>query len=203
MDVNLENLIEKVKKEGVEEARQEADKIISEARSRKEEIIREAEKESEDIIKESKKKAEEFRVNSEKSVRQAARNVILSVREKLMEMFDSILKQEVDEALNSQVLADILSNLITRWNDKKEENLEVLVNEDEKDKVEKLVLSRVKDKAKRKFVIKSSFAINKGFQIGVEGSDTHYDFSDEGIIEALAVFLNPSLSSMISAQKDG
>ncbi|MGM0567951.1 MAG: hypothetical protein ACQESB_01895 [Elusimicrobiota bacterium] len=203
MDVNLENLIGKIKKEGVEEARQKADQILKEAHEKEKEIIQQAEKEAEKIINDSKKEAAQFKKNSEKALKQAARNVILSVKERLTEIFDNILKHEVQAALGPEELAGILTKIIGKWSPDKDKSIEVLVSDKDKEKLEGLLISGLKEKAKGKFEIKSSVSVEKGFQIGLKGEDTHYDFSDDGIIESLSVFLNPAVSDIISDKKDG
>lgn len=203
MDVKLESLIEKIKKEGVEEARKQAEQILKEAQAKEKEIIQRARQQAEKIKGEGEKEAKKFKESAEESLKQAARDLIISVREKLTGIFDNILKQELNEALGPEVLADILQNLINKWSQEKEKGFEVLVSRQDQEKLKSILLSRLKDKAASKIEIKSSPSIRKGFQIGIKGEDTYYDFSDDGIIEALSVFLNPRLSSLISGKKDG
>jgi len=57
--------------------------------------------------------------------------------------------------------------------------------------------------AQDRIEIKSSSQIEKGFQVGIKGEDTHYDFSDEGITESLSVFLNPAIAELIAGKKNG
>ncbi len=203
MDVKLESLIEKIKKEGVQEAEQKADQILKEAENTKKEIIEKAKQEAENIKEEAKKEAENFQKNGENSVCQAARNVVLSVREKLTAIFDNILKQQLREALGPEVLAQILENIIDKWSEDKDKSLEVLLSEKDKEKVEQILMSKFKEKAAERIEIKSSKSIEKGFQVGIKGEDTYYDFSDEGITESLSVFLNPTISNLISDKKNG
>ncbi|MBD3269005.1 MAG: hypothetical protein GF379_02310 [Candidatus Omnitrophica bacterium] len=113
-------------------------------------------------------------------------------------MFDAILKQELKEALDSETLSAILANVIGQWSKDKEKGIEVLVSSGDKERLEKLLFSKFREKAQNTIEIKTSKSIEKGFLIGIKGEDTYYDFSEEGITEALSVFLNPALSSLIS-----
>jgi V/A-type H+-transporting ATPase subunit E len=203
MDVKLESLIEKIQKEGVEQAEQKSDQIIKEAHQKEKEIIKKAQEEAKKTREEAKKEAEKFQKSAESSLQQAARNVVLSVKEKLTFIFDAVLKKELKETLTPELMAKILENIVGKWAEGKSQSLEVLVNHDDKEKIEELLFLRFKELAKKGIEIKSSGSFAKGFQIGIKGEDTHYDFSDQGITEALSVFLNPAISDLISIKKNG
>ncbi|MCF7873471.1 MAG: hypothetical protein K9L84_01295 [Candidatus Omnitrophica bacterium] len=203
MDVKLESLIEKIKKEGLDQAQQESDQIIKQAHNKEKKIVQEAKDKAEKIKEEAKKEAQKFQENAQSSIKQAARNVILSVREKLTSIFDSILKQELKESLSPDTLAKMLESIIDKWSKQKDKEFEILVNDKDKKELEKLIFSKFGQKAKDNIEIKSSSTIEKGFQVGVKGEDTYYDFSDEGITESLSVFLNSTLADLISDKKNG
>lgn len=203
MDTRLESLIEKIKKEGIEQAKQKSEEIIKEARQKEKEIIQKAKEEAKGIREEGQREAEKFQKNAENSVKQAVRNLVLSVREKLTQIFDSILKQELKEALDSETLSKILEKIIEQWSKDKEKGLEILVSPKDREKIEKILFLKFKEKAQDRIEIKTSQSVEKGFQIGIKGQDTYYDFSDEGITEALSVFLNPALASLISDKENG
>ncbi|MFO8052380.1 MAG: hypothetical protein R6U54_00235 [Candidatus Omnitrophota bacterium] len=203
MDVKLESLIEKIQKEGVQQAEEKADQIIKDARAKEKEIVQKAKDQAEKSKEEAKKEAQKLQENAQNSIRQAARNVILSVREKLTSIFDNILKQELKESLTPDTLAKMLESIIDKWSQEKDKEFEVLVSQKDKKKLEELILAKFSQEAKEGIEIKSSSSINKGFQVGIKGEDTYYDFSDEGITESLSVFLNPAISDLISDKKNG
>ncbi|MCF7888023.1 MAG: hypothetical protein K9L76_01965 [Candidatus Omnitrophica bacterium] len=202
MDVKLESLIEKIKKEGVDQAQQQSEQIIKDAHTKGKEIVKKAKDQAQKIKEEAGKDAQKLQENAKSSIRQAARNVILSVKEKLISIFDSILKRELKESLSPEAVAKMLESIIDKWSKEKDKEFEVLVNKKDKKKLEELILAKFAQEAKSRIEIKSSSQIENGFQIGVKGEDTHYDFSDEGITESLSVFLNPAIADLIS-DKDG
>lgn len=202
MDVKLESLIEKIKKEGVDQAQQQSEQMIKDAHTRGKEIVKKAKDQAQKIKEEAEKEAQKLQENAKSSIKQAARNVILSVKEKLISIFDSILKRELKESLSSEAVAKMLESIIDKWSKEKDKEFEVLVNKKDKKKLEELILAKFAQEAKNRIEIKSSSQIENGFQIGIKGEDTHYDFSDEGITESLSVFLNPAIADLIS-DKDG
>jgi V/A-type H+-transporting ATPase subunit E len=202
MDVKLESLIEKIKKEGVDQAQQQSEQIIKDAHAKEKEIVKKAKDQAQKIKKEAEQEAQKFQDNAKSSLKQAARNVILSVREKLISIFDSILKRELKESLTPEAIAKMLESIIDKWSKEKDKEFEVLVSKKDKKELEELILAKFTQKAQNKIEIKSSSQIENGFRIGIKGEDTHYDFSDEGITESLSVFLNPAIADLIS-DKDG
>ncbi|MCF7872693.1 MAG: hypothetical protein K9L80_00595 [Candidatus Omnitrophica bacterium] len=202
MDVKLESLIEKIKKEGVDQAQQQSEQIIKDAHTKGKEIVKKAKDQAQKIKEEAGKDAQKLQENAKSSIRQAARNVILSVKEKLISIFDSILKRELKESLSPEAVAKMLESIIDKWSKEKDKEFEVLVNKKDKKELEELILAKFAQEAKNRIEIKSSSQIENGFQIGVKGEDTHYDFSDEGITESLSIFLNPAIADLIS-DKDG
>ncbi len=203
MDVKLEELIEKIKKEGVEEARQQANQIIKEARAKERDILQKAKKEAERVREQGKKEVKNFQKSSEESLKQAARNLTLSLKEKLTDIFKGILKQELRKSLSSEFLADTLKKIIDKWDLSKDKSLEVLLSQEDKKALEEFLLKKFKESAKEKIEIRISSSVSKGFQIGIKGEDSYYDFSDESIVESLSLFLNSFLASLISDKKDG
>lgn len=202
MDIKLESLIEKIKKEGIEQAELEAKSILEKAKTKEKEIIESANKQAARIVEESKKEVESLQKNGETSLKQAARNVVLLVKEELTLIFDKILKQELESSLTPEFLGQILTKIIQEWSQQQDKNLEILVSPEDKDKLGQLLLAKFKEKAE-KSEIKISQSIRKGFQVGIKGQDIYYDFSDEGLVEALATFLNPFLTALITDKKDG
>ena len=61
MDVKLDSLIEKIRKDGIEEAKNSAGQIVKEANQKAARIIEEAEKEARMLISEGKSKIDQFR----------------------------------------------------------------------------------------------------------------------------------------------
>lgn len=205
MDVKLEGLIEKIKKDGIEEAGRQSERIIKEAEEKAAAIVKKANQEAREIKEQNEREVEKLQKSSQESLRQAARNLIISVREKLTEIFNGILKKELGKGLGPELLAEVLKIMAEKWVSEKDEGLEVLLSEKDKKGVEKFLLVKLKEETKEKLEIKISPSLSKGFQVKAEGEDAYYDFSDEGIAEALAVFLNPFLTSLILGKnkKDG
>jgi V/A-type H+-transporting ATPase subunit E len=198
MDVKLENLIEKIKKDGIDEAQKESQAIIDKANQEAAAIIDEARAKAKKLIEDGQKEVERLKINGEKSLQQAARDLTLSLKEQLVALFDRLLKQKISESLSPEFLKDMIVKIIDKWSQEKKVAIEALVSEKDKKKLEELLMHELKEEAKKTIDIKISTTIEKGFRIGIKGQDVYYDFTDESILEALKEFLSPSLATILN-----
>jgi len=201
MDVKLESLIEKIKKDGIEEARRGTEEIIQKANKKAGLIVEEAKNQAEKILDDSRKEAERLKDNTESSLRQAGRDLALASREQIVNLFDRILKRSISKELSPDFMKQLIIKIIDKWSPRKEE-VEVLASEKDKRKLEELLLSQLKQEAKKTIEIKISKSVDKGFRIGLKGEDAYYDFTPESILECFKKMLNPAISAILK-EKNG
>lgn len=197
MESELNQLIEKLKREGVERADKDAEEIIARAEKKAGEIINDAEKAKIEIIANGEKEAKDFRTASENSIKQAARDVLLSLRERVTDFFDRIVEKNVSEKLTPDVLKDIITSAVKNFRKDSELNIEVLVKEDDREKLEKAMFGALGKEAEKYLNIKGAKGAKKGFRIGEEGKDSYIDFTDAAISEAFKRYLNPRLIEVL------
>ena len=75
MEVQLQELIEQIKKEGVETAEAEARAIVDAAKADAEKIIAEAKSQADKILNDAKTETERMTKSSEDAIRQSGRNL--------------------------------------------------------------------------------------------------------------------------------
>lgn len=201
MDVKIENIIEKIKNDGVMEARKTSDQIIKKAEEEAGRILSKAKKEAEELRERAESEAAQFVSSSKEALRQASRDVVLKVREQLIRFCDSVFNQQISNILTPEGLNDIIGRIIEVWAVEKDQAIEIIVNERDRKAVTELVLSEVKNKAKKQITIKAGHSIDKGFRIGIKGESGYYDFSDASIVESLKELVNPVLASIIEEKK--
>lgn len=199
MEVNLESLIEKIKKDGIEEAKRNGEEIVNAARKQSQEMLERAKKEAAGIISGARNEAEKLTRNSQAALQQAGRDLVLSLRQELAKVFDEVLKKKVDAELDGDFLKDIIAKFVMAWAEKKDASIEVLLNKNDAKKLEGVLVASLKKEAAKTIEIRVSKTLAYGFRIGVKGSDVYYDFSDEAILEALKVFLNPATSQLLDS----
>ena len=198
MDVKLDSLIEKIKKEGVEDAQKQSEEILKDAKQKASSITEKAQKEADKIIEDGKKKAEQFKKNAESDLQQAARNTQLLLKEKITNLFDNVFKREVGEKLTPDFLKELILKIVGSWTENSE--TEIVVNEKDKKKLEDLLFSGVKKEMKDSITIRASKEVVSGFQIGMKDSQVYYDFSDEAIADVLKTLISPGLKEILDKE---
>ncbi|MDZ7270929.1 MAG: hypothetical protein ONB30_03885 [candidate division KSB1 bacterium] len=201
MEVKLETLIEKIKKEGIEEARQTSEQIVAQAQAQAAATVAQAQEEAARIIAQGKAEAERFRRNAELALQQAARDTVLSLKERVSELFDRVFKQEVAQTLSPEFLSQLIQSLVNQW--ARDGSAEVVVSAEDKEKLQALLFAGVRQQLRDGLVLRVGDSVSKGFRIGLRGEDVYYDFTDESIAEVLKSFLNPTLQALLNGQNNG
>ena len=196
MDIKLDNLIEKIKQDGVNEANKLSDEIVNKAKEDASSIIEGAEKKAKEIVDSARKDAQDYQSNAEKALKQAQRDLILVLREKITLLFDSSFKREISEVLSPEFLKELILKVVESFSSGKE--TEVLLSSADAEKLKDLISSSLKKELKNNIVIKTDDRISKGFRIGIQGENVYYDFTDEAILEALKQFLSPDLAQTLN-----
>jgi V/A-type H+-transporting ATPase subunit E len=195
MDVKLDSLIEKIRKEGIEEAQQNADQIIKDAKQKAASLVEQAKEDAEKIIADGKKQVDQYRDTAEIDLKQSARNFELLLKEKLNSLFDNVFKRQVDAELKPNFLKEMILKIIENW--AKGTQTEIVLNENDKKQLEDVLFSGIKDDLKKSINLRVSSEIINGFRIGLKGDQVYYDFSDETIAEVLKSLINPKLKEIL------
>ena len=108
MEVQLQDLVEKIKRDGIASAEQQAAGIIAEAEKKAKAIVADAEKEAETLLKKTEVESQRFTNASEAAVKQACRNALIAFREGVVDSLNALIKTETAAAYNSDVLKTLI-----------------------------------------------------------------------------------------------
>lgn len=203
MEMRLDGLIEKIKEEGVQEAKRKFEKIILEAEEKKKTIIKEAEERAGIIIKEAQAQAAKLKDNSQKAIIQAVRDVTLSLKEEIKNLFDTTLKKEIQHTLSDDFIRELILKILEAWSKDRGAGFEISLSQQDKERLEKRILSKLKEELRRGITFRINPNINKGFRMGLKGEDFYYDFTDEAILEILKEYLRPFIVRIIDKKENG
>lgn len=201
MDVQLSELIEKIKTEGVSSAKEEAAKILQDAERRKEEILKEAEREANAIRSAAKEDSARMEASGRAALEQAARDLILKVRQSIQSISEAILNKKTAEALSGEGLVKVILAALEKW-DGGEGDLSLLLSEKDAEKLGKDLTSQLAGRFGEGVEIKPFSGINAGFRIGTREGGSYYDFSSREIAEMLAQLVNPQLAAIVEEAAD-
>ena len=204
MDVQLQELIDKIKKDGVASAENEAAKIVAEAEKNAEKIIADAQEKAAEIVKNAKAETERMEKASEEAIVQAGRNVLLSFKESIISELDGLIKTETENAQTKEILAKLIPETVKAWSKNADASeLSVLLSEKDLKSLESSLISELKGEIAKGLEIKPDKTLSYGFRIGVKNGAAYYDYSAESLSEMFAAYLNPKVAALIKiAAKD-
>ena len=204
MDVQLQELIDKIKKDGVTAAEKEAAKIIADAGKKAEGIIKDAEAQAEQIKKDAKAETARMQKASDEAIVQAGRNMLLSFKDSLVQELDGLIQAETAKSLSKDVLKKLVPETVKLWAKNADASeLSVLLSDKDLKALESSLTTALKSEIKKGLEIKPDKTLTAGFRIGVKNGAAFYDYSAESLAEMFAAYLNPKVAGLMKvAAKD-
>ncbi|MBQ5764554.1 MAG: V-type ATP synthase subunit E [Clostridia bacterium] len=198
MEIQLQDLIEQIKKDGVEAAETEAEAIIKAAKEKADKIVADANAKAEKIMQDAKAENDRTVKSGEESLRQAGRNLLISFRESVAKQLEAIAGENVTAVYSSDSLAKLIITVVEGWANKPDaENLEVILNSDDLKKLEQTLLAGLKEKMLGGVTLKANNNFDKGFRIATNNGAAYYDYSAEAVVEMLSNYLSPKVTELL------
>ncbi len=197
MEIQLGELIEQIKKDGVAEAQNEAAKIIEAANAESERIISEAKEKAKKLVEKATSECERTVRSSEDAIRQAGRNLLLSFRESVARELDSVLRENTDKA-NAASLDKLIVCAVEAWTkNTNTDDVTVLLNQKDIDALEATLLKAFKEKLISGVILTPSDSFDGGFRITANGESVYYDYSKDAVVDMLSAYLNPKVTALM------
>ena len=198
MEVQLQELIEQIKKDGVAAAEAEAKEIVSAARAEAEKILADARAQAEKLMTNAKSENERTVKSAEDAIRQAGRNLLLSFRESVARELDALIADSVCAVYSSEALAALVVKAVEAWTAKSEaEDITVILNGEDLKKLESLLLACMKEKMLQGVNLKASDNFDGGFRIAVKNGGVYYDYSATAVVDMLSAYLSPRVAQLL------
>ena len=198
MEIQLGELIDQIKKDGVEAAETEAETILKAAKDEAEKIIADAKMQADKILSNAKTENERMVKSSEDAIRQAGRNLLISFRESVTRELNAILNKSVTSVYSSESLAGLIINVVEGWAGKPDaENLAVILNGDSLKQLEDNLLAGIKEKMLGGVTLKANDNFDGGFRISVNDGTAYYDYSTEAVVDMLSNYLSPKVTELL------
>lgn len=198
MDIQLQEFIDKIKKDGVEVAEVEATSIVNNAKAEAEKIIADAKMQAEKILTDAKAENERIVKSGEEAIKQAGRNLLISFRESVIKEVNAMLNAGANAVYSSDAFAGLIANVIECWAAKPEtEDIAVFVNSNVLKDIENAIFAGFKNKIEKGVNLKASDSFDGGFRVSVDGGNAYYDYSTEEVVEMLSKYLSPKITKLL------
>ena len=185
---DLQGLLEKINRDGVEKADAEAKKIIEGARAKADAIVREALAAADKAKAESEKASAAYAERAAETIRQSARDVVIGVKDTVTALLENLLAKDVDKALADEktatgIVADAIKDLTGPGEIRCGEKLATAL----KSQVSSL----------KSYTVTTDANLGTGFTVKVDGGRVEHTFTGETIAAELAKRLRPDLAKLL------
>ena len=180
MELQIQDLVSSIKKDGIDSANKEAAAIVAQAREQADSIIAQAKAEAEKLRQDANAEIEVFKNSARLSAEQAKRDAVLAFRQEIQKEFEKILAADVCKALDQQTLAALIRAAL--------QGEDVSANTVEVGQVTDAIRRELAQELKNGLEIRPSKKVSAGFRLAAKDGSGYFDCSDEEIAEMLMPF---------------
>ena len=185
---DLQSLLEKINREGVEKADAEAAKITAAAQAKADTLVKDALAKAAQAKAEAEKDSLAYAERAAETIRQSARDVVIGVKDALTVLLENLLAKDVDRALGDEKTA---ISIVA-------EAIKDLTGPGEIHCGEKLAAALKSQVAGLKsFTLTTDTSLGTGFTVKTDGGRVEHDFTPETISAELAKRLRPDLAKLL------
>ncbi len=182
MELQIQDLVSSIRKEGVEAARAEADKIIAEAKKQAEAIVSEAKAAAQKTVEDATKEINILRQSAQVSAQQAKRDAMLSLKKDVQDNFGKLLKQGVSKTVSAD--AELSKLILAAIEGQDPSSLSVEVS-----KVSEGLKAQLAAEIKKGLVLKPVTDLDAGFRVVAKDGSGFLDCSDDELASIVAHFM--------------
>ncbi|MFO8009999.1 MAG: hypothetical protein R6U89_04205 [Dehalococcoidia bacterium] len=201
MAETIEEFVEKLKAEGVEEGRRQAEQVLREAQQQADRIIADAESKAGDIIAGANKEAESLVSRGHTELELAARDATLKLQDALQRSLMSVIGRAVEEKLNdAEFLKELIQSIVVRYIEadiRGSQSVEIDVSPEMRDRLSEWAINQL-----RQVTADSSIYVDikdnlrqAGFEVSFEGATV--EITRESVVETLMQLVGPRLREIL------
>ena len=199
MEEQLQGLLDRIRAEGVERAEAEAAAIVREAHEKAQATVGAARAEADEIRARAEAHAKVVEARSETALEQTGRDFLLSLQKSIDTVLRESLTRRVSEALDPEVLAQMLVRLADAYarKDMNESRVDVLLSPEDRELVTSIVLADYRDLVNQGLTLRADGGIGKGFKVSFVDENVYHDFTMTALVETLAPLLKSPLREIM------
>ena len=199
MAEDLQGLLEKIQKQGLDKAAADHAEIVSNAKQEADDIIAAAKAKADEIVRTAEADAKSLTDRAESAVRQAARDIILKLEGELRSRLATVVQESAAAAMSPELMTEIIREMADGFakNDGKVTALELLVSPQTLQKMAGALKTSLRASFEVDPQLFADAEISGGVKVSINGSDVFYDFSDRAITDIVSAYIGPRLAAVV------
>ena len=160
MELQIQDLVSSIKKDGIDSANQQAAAILADARKQADAIVAEAKSQADKLRDDAKAEIDVFKTSAQLSAQQAKRDAVLAFRQEIQKEFEKILAADVDVSGYAVEVGQVTDG----------------------------IRQQLAQELKNGLEIRPSKKVGAGFRLAAKDGSGYFDCSDQEIAEMLMPF---------------
>ncbi len=199
MENKLQELTDKLYKEGLSKGKEEGEAILAKANEKASKIIEAAQKKADEIIRNAGKEAEDFRKKVEGDVRMAAVQSVQATRKDIENLLvKGMVADKVDSALSSpDFIKEVILAVARNFNAEEPVALEAVLPESLKSQLEPFIQGELSKALDGKVQATFSKKIAGGFSIGPKDGSYFISMTNEAFNNLISEYLRPATCKLL------
>ena len=197
MENKLQELTEKIYKEGVEKGSEEANRIIAEAKKEAGQIVKKAEAEAESILSKANNDAENLKKSIEAELKMTYDQSVSVLKQDVTTLIsDALVDSAIEKSFkDADFFNQFLLTLAKTWGEKQELQLDI-PEKDEKG-LESFLRKNINELLQKGITLNKVAGIQSGFQIGPADGSYKVSFTDADFENFIQEMLRPRVAKIL------
>ncbi len=200
MQDKLQELTDRLYKEGLSKGKQEADALLAKARNEAADIVAKAKEEAEKILADAQKESEELKVKAESDIKMSATQTISAIKEKIENVIEAkSIKAPVAESLNDkEFLQSLIKTVVGSFKpDENAKPLELVLPQAMKEQISDFLKNEIEKECSAGLDVAFDRDLNQGFKISRKDSGYFIDFSGDSFGKIISQYLRPKTRKLL------
>ena len=199
MTDQVQQLIDRIRKDAGAAAQQEAAVLQQQAKDAAARTVATAEQQARALVTAAEEQARSFVERGTKALEQAARDLLVGIGQRLQAMVDELLADAARTALRPDVVEQMLLKLCEGLarNGLDEANLAIAVGAAEREQITRFALGKLREHLQQGAEVHVDSQLQQGFRLSFADDSVRHDFTPAAIAAALAQFVRPQLAAVV------
>lgn len=189
MQDKLQELTDKLYREGLSKGKEEGEKILAEAKAEAEKTVADAREEAALIIARAEKEAEQLKAKVDSDLKMASKQCLQATKKDIENLLGGVSTKDI--LANPETLRKIVETVAEKFEAGSEDSLEVVLPEALKAELEGWAEGELAGKLKNGIEARFSKKISGGFTIAPKDGGYYVSMTDATFDELIAEYLRP------------
>ncbi len=200
MAEELQSLLDRIQRDGVDKATAEREQILATARQEAAAMVRQAEEKAAEMRRQAEADATLMENRAKAAVQQAARDILLALRAELQRRLQAVVLACTGEALTPERMGELIVTMQRAYLERHGNDdapLDILLGAKDLENLEALCRGALGKDLKAQPHLTLGNDVGAGLKLGRQGEDLFVDVTDEAIADLVCAYVGPRLAALL------